>query len=79
METKYAKPDDPFENELIKFSWRTSSLCGECKECVEVGCVCDGGQDDVVAIRDTKDRARGMLRVSSRTWATFTRNLDALR
>lgn len=72
-ELGYAKADEPTDPKLKRFRWRTSSLCGDCEECVEVGAC-----DNTVAVRDTKDRTRGMLAVSPQSWQRFVRNLDTL-
>jgi len=46
--------------------WRKSSFSGNGGECVEVGQV-----RDAVAVRDTKDRARAILRFSPGAWSRF--------
>lgn len=49
-------------------SWRTSSYTGggQGQNCVEVAVGAD-----VVAVRDTKNRAGGMVRVSPGVWRRF--------
>lgn len=73
------------------FAWRTSSYStqagGNCVEvgwrkssystdaggnCVEAGLVIGSAQ---VAVRDTKNRARGHFAVSRTSWATFVRSV----
>lgn len=52
--------------DLGNASWRTSSYSGDNGTCVEVGFA-----SVAVAVRDTKDRAGGMLAVSCDEWASF--------
>lgn len=52
--------------DLSSAQWRKSSLSGDGPSCVEVAFV-----DDVVAVRDTKDREGGTLVFPRSEWATF--------
>lgn len=55
------------------FVWRTSSYSTQAGgNCVEVGSMTSAAQ---VAVRDTKNRARGYFAVSLTTWATFVRSV----
>ena len=45
--------------------WRKSTYSGQEADCVEVSLA------QVVRIRDTKDRAGGMLEISTRSWDAF--------
>ena len=47
-------------------NWRVASYSASVGNCVEVG-----SADDVVLVRDTKDRAAGSLWISSGTWRRF--------
>lgn len=53
------------------FGWRTSSHTTGSGNCVEVGTA-----EGSIAVRDTKDRDFGTLRVSPAAWATFTATLS---
>ena len=53
--------------DMTNAQWRTSSYTsGNGGNCVEVA-----GMGAVIAVRDTKDRSRGMLRVSVNEWQRF--------
>jgi hypothetical protein len=53
-------------------TWRKSSYSGSQGDCVEVGNV-----DRTVVVRDTKDRAGAVLRVSAETWRAFAAGVRA--
>jgi hypothetical protein len=55
------QPVDPSRAE-----WRKSSLSGDGASCVEVAITAD-----VIAVRDTKDRAGGMLIFRPDEWKAF--------
>ncbi|MEV0846357.1 DUF397 domain-containing protein [Streptomyces sp. NPDC049954] len=55
------------ESELEGVSWRKSSRSGNANNCVEHASLPSGRQ----AVRDTKDRARGMLLFSADSWQGF--------
>ncbi|SCL25677.1 protein of unknown function [Micromonospora inyonensis] len=58
--------------DLTMARWRKSSYSGDNGgACVEVATNLPG----VVAVRDSKDRASGVLMFSTRTWSVFTRTL----
>lgn len=51
----------------IKHGWRKSTYSGNGGgDCVEVGYI-----QDVIAVRDTKDRSGPMLRFAPETWRRF--------
>ena len=52
--------------------WRKSSYSGHESSCLEVG-----RAPGVVGVRDTKDRAGGILRFDRDQWATFITSLCA--
>ncbi|MGV9595124.1 DUF397 domain-containing protein [Streptosporangium sandarakinum] len=52
--------------------WHKSTLSGDGASCVEVAFV-----NDVVAVRDTKDRDGGTLIFRQDTWATFVGGIKA--
>jgi uncharacterized Zn ribbon protein len=58
----------------VSANWRTSSFSStNGGQCVELG---DG--DDVVLVRDTKDRGRGpVLRVTPHGWRRFTSDIKS--
>lgn len=51
-------------------AWRTSSICHHNGTCVEAGQV-----NQLVALRDTKDRARGMVTMSRTSFAQLLSGL----
>jgi Domain of unknown function (DUF397) len=53
-------------------TWRVSSYSGSQGECVEVG-----RAERAVVVRDTKDRAGAVLRVSAETWRAFAASIRA--
>jgi Domain of unknown function (DUF397) len=53
-------------------TWRKSSYSGSSGECVEVG-----SAKRAVVVRDTKDRAGAVLRVSAETWRAFAASVQA--
>ncbi|SDQ82890.1 DUF397 domain-containing protein [Actinopolyspora saharensis] len=55
---------------ISNIHWRKSSRSTGGGNCVEVGFA-----SAVVAVRDTKDRERGMLTVSPAAWANFVDGL----
>ncbi|MFE9250975.1 DUF397 domain-containing protein [Streptomyces sp. NPDC007088] len=55
------------ESELEGANWRKSSRSGNANDCVEHAALPSGRQ----AVRDTKDRARGVLLFSPDTWQDF--------
>jgi hypothetical protein len=58
--------------DMIEMRWRKSSYSsGNGGDCVEIA-VAPG----LIAVRDTKDRAQGMLRVPSSEWHRFLGALD---
>lgn len=52
--------------------WRTSTYSGSHDNCVEVR-----PATDQVAIRDTKNRANGIITVSSQAWSAFVHSVNA--
>lgn len=59
--------------ELEAISWHVSTYSeGGGGSCVEAGPVAGQGH---IAVRDTKDRARGHFTVSRTVWATFVRSV----
>ncbi|WP_416905021.1 DUF397 domain-containing protein [Micromonospora echinospora] len=58
--------------DLTKARWRKSTYSGDNGgACVEIATNLSG----IVAVRDSKDRAGGVLTFPARTWAAFTRAL----
>ncbi|HEY1622559.1 MAG TPA: DUF397 domain-containing protein [Streptosporangiaceae bacterium] len=47
--------------------WRTSSFSGGGNQCVEVADLLNGD----VAVRDSKNRGTGMIRVNATAWTAF--------
>lgn len=58
---------------LSRAAWRTSSYSNNGGECVEVAST-DGG----IGVRDTKDRAGAVVRVSAEAWERFIAGLKGL-
>lgn len=56
--------------EMSPAAWRTSSYSNNGGNCVELA-----SAHGVVGIRDTKNRAGAVLRVSAETWERFTASL----
>jgi hypothetical protein len=54
-----------------ELDWRKSSYSSAQGECVEVATLPDGGR----AVRDSKDPAGPVLRLTPRQWQTFTAHL----
>ncbi|MFI6821024.1 DUF397 domain-containing protein [Micromonospora sp. NPDC050187] len=58
--------------DLTKARWRKSTYSGDNGgACVEIATNVSG----IVAVRDSKDRAGGVLAFPAMTWAAFTRTL----
>lgn len=54
-------------------AWRKSTYSGGGNpNCVEVG-----HAKQIVGVRDTKNRAKGVITVSSQAWATFVHSVTA--
>lgn len=53
-------------------AWRTSSYSGGGNECVEAGPLPGG---DAIALRDSKNRAKGVHIISNSAWAAFVQAL----
>lgn len=56
-----------------KIRWRKSSRSSSSAHCVEVGTT-----PNAVHVRDTKDRAGGMLRLDRRQWGSFLRDVKGV-
>ena len=55
--------------------WRVSSCTGSQGNCVEVGTAPVDRVGVTIAVRDTKDRAGAVLRVSAEAWRRFIAGL----
>lgn len=55
------------QTNCVEVAWRKSSYSGAQGSCVEVAAA-----PEAVAVRDTKDRAGGVLPMSSPGWQAFT-------
>lgn len=59
--------------DALHYAWHTSSHSGPDKQCVETAPIPDGSG---VAVRDSKDRAQGMLTFPMTDWSAF---IDSLK
>lgn len=58
--------------DLISATWRTSSYSGGGQNCVEIA-----PAPQTIGVRDTKNRAGGVLTVSPATWTAFLHTVQA--